>query len=114
MKADVVCACVGKGRGHGIDRLHHQVYVHGYVDHVAVAIGLFGMRLDGLADHGAEGQVGHVMVVHHVKVHPVCARSYDVFNLFTQPRKVSRQNGRGDAESGGVGSTHGLDCRMRM
>jgi hypothetical protein len=56
------------------------------------------MWLDGLADHRAKGEVGHVMVVHHVKMHPVGTGSDDVFDLVAQTGKVGGQNGGGDME----------------
>jgi hypothetical protein len=48
------------------------------------------------------------MVVHHVKVNPVCASVNDVFDLFAQAGKVGRQNGGGDAK-GGACAVHGGD-----
>ena len=34
----------------------------------AAAVGALGVQLERLAHHGAEREVGHVVVVHHVKV----------------------------------------------
>ena len=87
MKANEVGAGIGKGCRQGIDRLHHQVNIDGHI----FAIGGFGMRLEGLTNHGAKGEVGHVMVVHHVVVNPVCAGGNDIANFFTQTGKVGRQ-----------------------
>ena len=55
------------------------------------------MRLERLADHRAEGQVRHVMVVHHVEVDPVGAGGDHVGHLVAQAREVGGQDGRGDA-----------------
>ena len=104
MKADVVGPGVGKGSGHGVYGLHHQVHVHGY----RRAVGLFGMRFDSLANHRAEGEVGHVMVVHHVKVHPVGPSGNDIFDLVAQAGKVGGQDGGGNVE----GSAHSLYFRI--
>ena len=87
MKTDEVCACIRKGRRQGIDGLHHQMNIDGH----SFAIGGFGMRLESLTNHGAKGEVGHVMVVHHVVVNPVCAGGNDIAHFFTQTGKVGRQ-----------------------
>ena len=34
-----------------------------------------------LADHGADGEVGHVVIVHHVEVHDVRARRQHIIHL---------------------------------
>lgn len=60
------------------------------------------MRLDRLANHGAKAEVGHVMVVHHVKVDPIGTGIDDAFDFFAQAGKISRENGRGNA----VGRSH--------
>ena len=96
VKADVVGAGIGKGGGQRIDRLHHQMHI----DRHLAAIGGDGMRLERAADHGAESQVGHVVVVHHVKMNPVGAGGDDVFDFLTQPGEVGRQDGGGDLVSG--------------
>jgi hypothetical protein len=36
------------------------------------------------------------MVVHYIKVNPVCASHQDIPNFFAKAGKVSRQNGGGD------------------
>ena len=47
-----------------VDGRHHEVHVDGRRDAVLA---------QGRADHGADRQVGHVMVVHHVEVDDVRA-----------------------------------------
>ena len=96
MKADQVSTRIGKGGCQRIDRLNHQVHIH----RNRRAIGLFGVRLQSLADHGAKSQVRHVMVVHHVKVNPVCASGNHIAHFFAQTGKVGRKNRGGDAVGG--------------
>ena len=84
VKADVVRPRVSKHRRQRIDRLHHQVHIHRH----RRAIHFFGVRLDGLADHRAEGQVGHVMVVHHIEVDPVGPGVDHAVHLLAQESKV--------------------------
>jgi hypothetical protein len=40
------------------------------------------------ADERADGQVGHVMVVHHVEVNPVGAGADDLHHFFAEPGEV--------------------------
>ena len=87
VKTNQVGTGICKGGSQCIDRLHHEVHIDGHI----FAIGSFSMRLEGLTNHGAEGQVGHVMVVHHVEVNPVCAGGNDIANFFAQTGKVGRQ-----------------------
>ena len=84
MKADVVGPSVGESSGQSVHGLNHQVDIHRYRG----AIGLYCMRLEGPADHRAEGQVGHVMVVHHIEMDPVGAGSDDIFHLVAQAGEV--------------------------
>ncbi len=103
VEADEVGAGLGKGGGQRIDRPHHQVHVdrHGH------AGGGLGVGLEGLADHGAEREVGHIVVVHHVEVDPVGAGGDDVVHFVAQAGEIGRQNRGGNA----VGAAHAPDCR---
>ena len=103
MKADEVGTGVGKGAGQCIYRLHHQVHINGH----GHARGGFGVWFQGAANHWPEGQVGHVVVVHHVKVNPVAAGGNHVFDFIAQTGKIGGQNRRGDT----VG--HGSDLLIR-
>ncbi len=49
-----------------------------------------------LADQRADGQVGHIMVVHHVEVDPVGAGGDDVGHFLAQPGEIGGQNARCD------------------
>lgn len=99
VKADQVGPGLGKGLGQRIDGLHHQVHVNWY----GLAAGGDGMGFERLADHGAEGQIGHIVVVHHVKVNPVGTGGNHVAHLLAQAGKVGGQNGWGNAVGGGGG-----------
>ena len=98
VKTDQIGTGFGKGLGQGVHRRDHQMHV----DRHRHAGRGFGMRLEGLANHGAEGEVGHIMVVHHIEMNPVCAGINDLAHLLTEAGKVSRQNGWGDAIGGRV------------
>ena len=63
VEADVVGAGLGEHGHQLVHRLDHEVHVDGH-RHV---------RADRRTDHRADGQVGHVVVVHHVEVDPVGA-----------------------------------------
>ena len=52
------------------------------------------MVTEGLADHGSNGQVGDVVVIHDVKVDNVGTGLQHVVNFFTELGKVSRKDGR--------------------
>ena len=80
VKADEVGTRLGKRSGQCIDRRNHQVHI----DRHCYASSRFGMRLERLANHGAEGEVGHVMVVHHVEMDPVGTGVDDAFDFCTQ------------------------------
>ena len=77
-----------------VDRLHHQVHV----DRHLRAVGVDRVLAQRRADHRAEGQVRHVMVVHHVEVDPVGAGGDDVAHLVAEAREIGGQDARGDAK----------------
>jgi hypothetical protein len=87
---------LANGLGDRIDRLDHQVDV----DRHRLAVGPSGVRPDRLADHRPDGQVRHVMVVHHVEVDPVGAGGDDVPHLLAEPREIGRKNAGGDEGAG--------------
>ncbi|ETH09940.1 transposase, IS481 family [Bordetella pertussis 2371640] len=78
MESDDVGAGLGELRHDFVDRLDHQVHVDRHLH----------MGTDRGTDHRSDGQVGHVMVVHHVEVNPVGARGDDVAHLFAQAGEV--------------------------
>ncbi|MNN86455.1 hypothetical protein D3C81_2038790 [compost metagenome] len=58
------------------------------------------MGTDRLAHQRAHGQIGHVMVVHHVEVDPVGAGLGHAADFLAQAGEVGGQDGGGDAEGG--------------
>lgn len=103
VEADVVCSCLGKGGRQLVHGLDHQVHIDGH----RLAFRRDGMRLERLADHGAKGEIGNVMVVHHVKVNPVSASCDNSAYFLTQTGEVGRQDGRSDTVRG----VHAVNCR---
>ncbi len=71
----------------------HQVHV----DRHRRAVGAHRVLAQRLADHRAERQVRHVVVVHHVEVDPVGAGGDDVAHLVAEAGEVGRQDAGGDA-----------------
>ena len=92
VKADGVGAGLGEFGHQRIDRLHHQMHVDGRGDAVLAQC---------LADHRADGQVGHVVVVHNVEVDPVGAGGEHGFDFLAEAGEVGREDGWGDDRAGG-------------
>ena len=68
MKGDDIGAGFGKIGDDAVDRLDHQVHIDRHCH----------MRANRLADQWADGQIGNIMVIHHVKVDNVGASADDV------------------------------------
>jgi len=80
VKRDDVGAGLGKHRDQAVDGLDHQMHINGDLD----------VGTNSLTNHGADGQIGNVMVVHHVKMNPVCPCGHNIFNFFSQSGEVRR------------------------
>ena len=80
MKGNDVRACFGEHRNQRIDRLDHQMNVNRNL-HV---------RADRLAHQRADGQVGHIMIVHHIKMHPVRTGGLDGTHFLAQSGEIRR------------------------
>jgi hypothetical protein len=87
VEGDVGGAGLGEVRDDAVHRLDHQVHVDGRGDAVLA---------QGLADQRADGQVGHVVVVHDIEVHDVGAGGQHVVDLLAELGEVGGQDGRGD------------------
>ena len=78
VESDDVGASFGKQRNQRIYRLHHQVHIDTDL-HV---------RTNGFAHQWANREVGHVVVVHHVKVHQISTGTFNDTHLFAQTGEV--------------------------
>mmetsp|Transcript_10127 Transcript_10127/g.21569 ORF Transcript_10127/g.21569 Transcript_10127/m.21569 type:complete len:255 (+) Transcript_10127:71-835(+) len=87
VEGDVAGAGIGKLANDAVNRRHHQVDIDGGLDAVIA---------QRLADHRANRQVWHVVVVHHVEVDSVSASSQDIVHFLPQVCEVCRQDGWGD------------------
>ena len=87
MEGDQVRTRLGKIGHDAIHRLDHQVHIDEGFDAVVT---------QGLTDHGAYGQVGDIMVVHHVEVHHVGPGGQHLGHILTQTGKVGGEDRGGN------------------
>src|SRR5690606_40581766 len=66
-----------------IDRRNHQVHVNG---------GRHAMLAQSFTDHGTNGEIGHVMIVHHVEVHDIGAGGQHVIDFLTQAGEIGGED----------------------
>ena len=92
VEGDDVCACFDKRANHVVHGLNHQVHINRRA----------GMRAQRGANHRPKGKVGHIVVVHHIKVNHVCAGGDDVAHFFAQSGEIGGKNAGGDAVFHGV------------
>ena len=78
MERDDIGPRFGKHGDQAVNWFTHQVDINGRG----------GMRANGFANHGADGQVGDIMVVHDIKMDPVGAGLDDIANFFAQTGKI--------------------------
>jgi hypothetical protein len=86
MHGDDVAARIGEGCQERIARLDHQMAVEDLVGAVA----------HSLDDRRAEGDVGHVVPVHHVEMNPVGAGFDNRLDLVAKSGEIGRQHRRRD------------------
>jgi len=86
VEGDDIGAGFGEVGNDAIHRLDHQMHVNRHL-HV---------RADGFANQRADGQVGNIMVVHHVEVNNVGAGSDDIADFFAQTGEIGGQDTGGD------------------
>src|SRR5450830_925143 len=82
MESNDVGASLSKVRDDAVYRLHHQMYINNRIGHWA----------NRFTDQRADRQVGNVMVIHHVKVNDICARSNHIGDFLTQLGEVRGKN----------------------
>ena len=88
VEGDDIGAGLGEIGNDAINRLDHQMHVNRRRS----------ARANGFANQRPNRQIGHIMVVHHVKVNPVGARGDDVGHLLAQLGEVGRKQARCDDE----------------
>ncbi|MDT4859926.1 hypothetical protein FQZ97_944580 [compost metagenome] len=89
VEGDVAGAGLEEVADDAVDRLDHQVHVDRRGDAVLA---------QRRADHRADGQVGHVVVVHHVEVDDVRPGGEHLVDFLAQAGEVGGKNRRGDGE----------------
>ena len=88
----VECDDVGPGfgelRDNVVNRFDHQVDINR-----GCRVGAYG-----LTDHGADCQVGNIMVVHDIKMDPVCAGIDDIAHFFAKSGEIGGKQAGGDTD----------------
>ena len=92
MESNDIGTGFGKCMNQIVYRLNHQMYIdrHGCI------------RFQSRANHRAEGQIRHIMIVHHVKMNQIRTGADNFGNLFAQAGKISGQNTGGNTVVGHV------------
>ena len=78
---------LGEVADQAVHRGHHQVHINRSGDPVFA---------QGLADHGADGEIGDVVVIHDIEVHHVRACGQHPVDFFAEAGEIRRQDGRCD------------------
>lgn len=89
VEGDVRRARLGEIADDAVDRRHHQVHVDGRLDTVVT---------QRLAHERADGEVGHVVVVHHVEVDDIRASRKHICHLLAELGEVGGEDRRRDQE----------------
>ena len=89
VNGDEVAARLGESLQEGIDGFDHQMTIEQLV-------GMAPQRGD---DRRPEGDVGHVMPVHHVEMNPVRAGFVHGAHLFAELGEVGGEDGGGDLDA---------------
>ena len=88
MEGDIGCTGFDEVADDAIDRADHQVHI----DRRRHAI-----FAQSAANHRANGQVGHVVVVHHIEVDDVGTRGQHLVDVLTQSGEIGGENGGGNS-----------------
>ena len=102
VEGDDVCACFDKRANHVVHGLNHQVHINRRTR----------VRTQRGANHRTESEVGHIVVVHHVKMNHVCAGGDHVAHFFAQAGKIGGKNAGGDAVFHGVSFVGKIDAAI--
>ncbi len=84
--SDNVRARIGKSLQPIVDRGNHQMDIKG----------LCRVRTQRLHDVRPDGNIGHIMPVHHVDMDPVAARFINCADFLAQPREIGGEDRRRD------------------
>ncbi len=79
MDGDDVRTSIGKCLDIGIHWRNHEMNIHDGFD----------MGPKGLHHSWANGDVGHIMAIHHIHMNPIAASFFNRPNLFTKPGEIS-------------------------
>ena len=79
MEGDVAGAGLGKIPDQAIHRADHQVHVD---------IRGHAMFAQCLTHHRTNGQIGHVVIIHHIEMHDVRTRGEHRIHLLSQTGKI--------------------------
>ena len=85
MESDVAGARLGEIGNDAIDRLDHQMHID---------IGGDAMIAQSFTHQRADGQVRHIMIIHHIEMNDIRARGDDVIDFFTQTGEIGGQDRR--------------------
>ena len=96
--------------GAGFDERANHV-VHGF-NHQVHVYRRAGVRTQRGANHRPEGKVGHIVVVHHVKMNHVGAGGDNIAHFFAQAGKIGGKNAGGDAVFHGVSFVGKIDAAI--
>ncbi len=91
MEGDVAGAGLGEVADDAVHRLHHQVHVDDRVDAVLA---------QSIAHQGTDGEVGHIVIVHHVEMDEITPGCKDIVTLLPQLCEVCGEDGRRQYEIG--------------
>ena len=87
MEGDDIGSGLGEVRNNAVHRFHHQMHIDNRVS----------QRTNCLADKRPDGQIGHIVVIHHIKMDKVRAGIDHSSDFLAQLGKVCGKNARSDA-----------------
>ena len=87
MESDDARPGLGKIGNDPIHRLHHQMHVDRNID----------QWTNRRADHRSDGEIRHIVVVHHVEMDEVGTGLHDSGNLRAKAGEIRGENTRSDA-----------------
>ena len=83
VKADHAGTGIGKHTNERVDGLNHEMHINWCRDAVVAK---------RLTHHGANREIGHVVIIHDIEVDPVGAGVQYLLDLLAQTREICRKN----------------------